>query len=84
MVQYLHKLSHSTSDSINQLNSIHKYNLIFTDLVKRINHIRGDLEKSGNCCLANKDTGEKCYNTRLPNSLYCKDHITNKPYGLPE
>ena len=43
-----------------------------------------DLEKSGNCCLANKDTGEKCYNTRLPNSLYCKEHVTNRPYGLPE
>ena len=43
-----------------------------------------DLEKSGNACVANKDTGEKCYNTRLPNSLYCRDHITNKPYGLPE
>jgi len=43
-----------------------------------------DLEKGGNICVANKDTGEKCYNKRLPSSLYCRDHITNKPYGLPE
>lgn len=77
MVQYFQPSNQSSNQTSNQLNSIHKYNFIFTDLVKRINHIRGDLEKNGNCCLANKDTGEKCYNTRLPNSLYCKDHSTN-------
>lgn len=49
-----------------------------------LKQLKVDLEKSGNCCVANKDTGEKCYNTRLPNSLYCNEHITNKPYGLPE
>ena len=29
----------------------------------------------GNICIANKDSGE-C-------SLYCEEHVTNKPYGLP-
>ena len=28
----------------------------------------------GNICVANKDNGEKCYNQRLPSSLYCKQH----------
>jgi len=37
----------------------------------------------GNICIANKDSGEKCYNRRLPCSLYCEEHVTNKPYGLP-
>ena len=28
----------------------------------------------GNICVANKDNGEKCYNQRMPSSLYCKHH----------
>jgi hypothetical protein len=28
----------------------------------------------GNICVANKDNGEKCYNQRMPSSLYCKQH----------
>ena len=70
--------------SLYQLQSYFQYHSQPKRFMKPVFHSLADLEKSGNSCLANKDTGEKCYATRVPNSLYCKEHITNRPYGLPE
>jgi hypothetical protein len=63
-----------------QLSNVHLADLKHTNHTRVLNKIRKVPSMidppQGNICSANKDNGEKCYNQRLPSSLYCKQHST--------